>query len=124
MYKGNREGGRFQRDGGRFQGGSFAPVKVGEELEVSIEAVGEKGDGIAKKNGFVIFIPGAKQGETAKIRITRVLKKVGFAELVTPGSEGQTQEQSEETAQSQEEPAEEATEEVSEDSENFGEEEQ
>ena len=61
---------------------NFAPVKVGDELEVKIEAVGEKGDGIAKKNGFVIFVPNTKQDENVRIRITRVLRKVGFAEVV------------------------------------------
>ena len=34
----------------------FAPVNVGDELDVKIEAVGEKGDGIAKKEGFVLFL--------------------------------------------------------------------
>ncbi|PIN78502.1 deoxyribonuclease, partial [Candidatus Woesearchaeota archaeon CG10_big_fil_rev_8_21_14_0_10_34_8] len=38
--------------------GNTAPVQVGEELDVTIEAVGEKGDGVAKKNGFVLFVPG------------------------------------------------------------------
>jgi len=42
---------------------SFAPVKVGEELDVKIEAVGEKGDGVCKKNGFVLFVPGVKEGD-------------------------------------------------------------
>jgi len=60
----------------------FAPVRQGEELDVKIEAVGEKGDGIAKKNGFVLFVPNTKQGEEVRIRVTRVLKKVGFAEVV------------------------------------------
>ena len=32
-----------------------APVNVGDELDVKIEAVGEKGDGIAKKEGFVLL---------------------------------------------------------------------
>ena len=60
-----------------------APVRVGEEIEVTIEAVGEKGDGIAKKNGFVLFIPNVKEGDRVRIRITKVLRKVGFAEVVT-----------------------------------------
>ncbi|MBW2978923.1 TRAM domain-containing protein [Candidatus Woesearchaeota archaeon] len=60
------------------------PVRVGEELDVTIEAVGEKGDGIAKKNGFILFVPGVKQGNRVRIKITKVLKKVGFAEVV-PG---------------------------------------
>jgi predicted RNA-binding protein with TRAM domain len=60
----------------------FAPVRVGEELDVKIEAVGEKGDGIAKKNGFVLFVPNTKQGDDVRIRVTRVLTKVGFAEAI------------------------------------------
>lgn len=106
---------------------SFAPVKVGEELDVKIEAVGEKGDGIAKKNGFVLFVPGVKEGQEVRIRVTKVLRKVGFAEVVgkgsAPAAEGEASESSEESGESSEEaaPAEES-EEPSEDSENFGEE--
>ena len=58
------------------------PVQVGEELEVDIEAVGEKGDGLAKKNGFVLFVPTTKQGDKVKVRVTRVLQRVGFAEVI------------------------------------------
>ena len=43
---------------------SFAPVRVGDVVDLTIEAVGEKGDGVAKVKGFVIFVPKAKQGET------------------------------------------------------------
>ena len=74
----NDRGGRRDFGGAR----NFAPVKVGDELNVKIEAVGEKGDGIAKKDGFVLFVPGAKQGDDVRIRITKVLPKVGFAEVI------------------------------------------
>ncbi len=80
--RGGYGGGGGFRSRGFGDGGFTAPVKVGEELEVTIEAVGEKGDGIAKKNGFVLFIPGVKQGQTVRIRVTKVLRKVGFAEVV------------------------------------------
>ena len=74
---------RYERGGRRdFKPRNFAPVKVGDELDVKIEAVGEKGDGIAKKDGFVLFIPSTKQGDEVRIRVTRVLQKVGFAEVV------------------------------------------
>ena len=72
---GNRGG------GGRFDSPT-PPVKVGDELDVTIEAVGEKGDGIAKKNGFVIFVPNTKEGQNARIRLTKVLRKVGFGEVI------------------------------------------
>lgn len=63
-----------------------APVKEGQEIEVKIEAVGEKGDGIAKVDGFVLFVPNTKVGDEVKIKITRVLRKVGFAEVVGKAS--------------------------------------
>ena len=58
------------------------PVKVGDELDVTIEAVASRGDGIAKKDGFVIFVPGAKSGETIKVRITNVKRTSAEAEKV------------------------------------------
>jgi 23S rRNA (uridine2552-2'-O)-methyltransferase len=51
---------------------------------VTVEAVGEKGDGIAKQKGFVLFVPGTKAGERVRIRITKVLAKVGFAQVIGP----------------------------------------
>ncbi len=73
---------RYERRQGSFRSRGFAPVKVGDELDVKIEAVGEKGDGIAKKDGFVLFVSSTKQGDEVRIRVTRVLQKVGFAEVV------------------------------------------
>ncbi len=58
------------------------PVKVGEEYEVHIEAVGGKGDGVAKVKGFVLFVKDTKKGDYVKVKVTRVLEKVGFAEVV------------------------------------------
>lgn len=101
------------------------PVNVGDELEVKIEAVGEKGDGIAKKDGFVLFIPGVKEGDEVKVRVTKVLRRVGFAEVVgegAPAPEGEEEapaEEAEEQPAEEEAPAEEAS---AEDSEDFGEE--
>ncbi|MEM2137536.1 MAG: TRAM domain-containing protein [Candidatus Anstonellaceae archaeon] len=69
--------------GGRGNYGDMPkPVKVGDELDVTIEAVAAKGDGIAKKDGFVIFVPGTAQGEACKIRITAVKASCAVAEKV------------------------------------------
>ncbi len=67
--------------------GGFAssPVKVGDELDVKIEGVGEKGDGLAKKDGFVLFVPNTKQGDQVKVKVTRVLRNVGFAQVIGQG---------------------------------------
>ena len=121
---------RYDRGGrGSFRPRNFAPVKVGDELNVKIEAVGEKGDGIAKKDGFVLFVPGAKEGEEVKIRVTRVLQKVGFAELVgeksgeesqaTEADEGSNDDGYESSEESESSGSEEES--NSKDTENFGE---
>jgi len=132
---GSGGGGGYGGGGGGYGGGydrgpSTAPVKVGDEFETTIEAVGEKGDGIAKKDGFVLFVPGVKQGQKVRIRVTKVLRKVGFAEVV--GSGGAAAPAAEESSgEAAEAPAEESSGEAapaqaegsSEDSESFGEEE-
>lgn len=106
-FGGNRNGGGY--DGGNRGGGNFnrpfQPVKEGEELNAVIEAVAEKGDGIAKKSGFVIFVPGTKVGDKVKIRIKKVAKKVAFADVIGSYEEGAASSKPE--AQSNEEPQEE-----------------
>lgn len=103
---------------------SFVPVNVGDELDVKIEAVGEKGDGIAKKDGFVLFVPGVKEGDEVRVKVTKVLRRVGFAEVVgegqAPAEEAAPEEQAEETTESEPEAE---PEEPAEDTEDFGEEE-
>lgn len=127
MYGSRMGGGGF----GQRRQDRFVPVKVGDELDVKIEAVGEKGDGIAKKDGFVLFVPGVKQGDQVKVRVTKVLRKVGFAEVVGAGASSESEqpqsEESEETAESEGEVEEAPIEEPlpgeeAEDTENFGEE--
>jgi predicted RNA-binding protein with TRAM domain len=59
-----------------------APVKEGETYDVEILSVGEKGDGIAKVSGFVLFVPDTKKRDYVKIKITKVLKNVGFAKVL------------------------------------------
>ncbi len=80
--------------GDRFQ--RFAPVKVGDELDVKIEAVGEKGDGIAKKDGFVLVIPNTRKDDEVRIRVTKVLRRVGFAEVVNKGASSPREREQEE----------------------------
>ena len=58
------------------------PVKVGEEYTVKILSTGKRGDGVAKVNGFVVFIPNTKKGDEVKIKITKVLRNFAFGELI------------------------------------------
>jgi predicted RNA-binding protein with TRAM domain len=64
------------------------PVQEGNTYTVKVESTGREGDGIAKIDGFVIFIPGAKVGEELEVKINKVTRRVGFAEkLESEGSE-------------------------------------
>lgn len=56
------------------------PVAVGDVVEVTIQSVGGQGDGIAKKDGFVIFVKGAQKGETCKVKITDVKRTYAVGE--------------------------------------------
>ncbi|WP_318567819.1 23S rRNA (uridine(2552)-2'-O)-methyltransferase [Salinigranum marinum] len=59
-----------------------APVRAGDELEVDIEDVGSEGDGVAKVEGFTLFVDGATAGETLRVRVTDVKPRFGFAERI------------------------------------------
>jgi predicted RNA-binding protein with TRAM domain len=58
------------------------PVEVDKEYEAEIEELSRRGDGIAKIEGFVIFVPNAKQGEKVRFKITRVGNTFAIGELV------------------------------------------
>lgn len=57
------------------------PVAQGEVLEVKIISIGQKGDGVAKFEGFVIIVPGTKVGQVVEVEITKVMQRLAFAEV-------------------------------------------
>jgi predicted RNA-binding protein with TRAM domain len=58
------------------------PVEEGKEYSVTITDIGSQGDGVAKVDGFIIFVPDAHVGKTYKVRITKVMSKSAFAKIV------------------------------------------
>ncbi|MEM2210840.1 MAG: TRAM domain-containing protein [Nitrososphaerales archaeon] len=48
------------------------PVKIGDELDVTISEISRRGDGLTRVQGYVIFVPNTKQGDHVKIKITQV----------------------------------------------------
>jgi predicted RNA-binding protein with TRAM domain len=86
MIEGNNFG--KNEDSGAFQGPSrFSPkpVKIGEEYEVDIKETSQRGEGIARIEGLVVFVPKAKIGDHARIRITRISRKFAEADLIERG---------------------------------------
>jgi predicted RNA-binding protein with TRAM domain len=59
---------------------SAAPVKENEELEVVIADIGSRGDGIARIQSYMIFVPKSKIGERIKVRVLSAYEKFAVAE--------------------------------------------
>lgn len=77
--------GRSYGGGGRrsFDRGSPAPkpVEVGKQYEVEVTEISRKGDGIARVQGFVVFVNG-KVGNKVKVKVTEVADRFAKATLV------------------------------------------
>jgi len=60
----------------------MAPVKENQEIEVVIDDIGSRGDGIARIQNYLIFVPQSKIGERVKVRILAVREKFAVAEKI------------------------------------------
>ena len=58
------------------------PVETGKEYDVQITEISRKGDGIARIQGFVIFVKNGKVGQNTKIRVMQVGNRFATAEIV------------------------------------------
>jgi predicted RNA-binding protein with TRAM domain len=77
-----RQGGSYEGRLGHGKGIKRCPVAVGEELEVDISECSPKGEGIAKVEGLVIYVPNSKLGEHVKIKISRIGGTTAEAEAI------------------------------------------
>lgn len=57
-------------------------VKEGKVLEVMIQDIGKKGDGIARKEKYVIYVPGTTKGSIVKVHIDKVVGTLAFGKVV------------------------------------------
>ena len=57
-----------------------APVEEGKQYEVDISELSRRGDGLARVEGFVVFVPNTKPGEHVKIQVTQVRDRFAIAE--------------------------------------------
>ncbi|BAW28622.1 deoxyribonuclease [Methanosarcina thermophila MST-A1] len=58
------------------------PVEEGETYDVTIQDIARLGDGIARIEGFVVFVPNTSVGDEVRIKVERVLPKFAFASIV------------------------------------------
>jgi predicted RNA-binding protein with TRAM domain len=68
-----------------FNSGSTAPkpVEVGKEHEVDVTEISRQGDGIARVQGFVVFVKSGKVGQNVKVKVEQVENRFATATLVT-----------------------------------------
>jgi len=57
-----------------------APVRKDEEVELQVDSLAYGGNGVARLNGFVVFVRRGLPGDTVRARVTKV--KRGFAEAL------------------------------------------
>src|SRR2546422_11363328 len=86
-YGGDRGyGGRRRFGGGRRFDDRPKPVETGKEYDVSITEISRKGDGIARIEGFVIFVKGGQVSQNVKVKITQVGGRFATADLAGEGT--------------------------------------
>jgi translation initiation factor 2 subunit 2 len=56
-------------------------VEEGETYTVEITGTGRKGDGVAEKGSYTIFVPGAEEGDVVEIYIKNISGNLAFARL-------------------------------------------
>ena len=57
-------------------------VNKNDRLNVYVEDLTHDGSGVAKVDGYPLFIPGALPGEEAEVQVIKPMKKYGFAKLI------------------------------------------
>lgn len=58
------------------------PVRKGDIVSIYIKDVSRKGDGVGKVEDFAVFVPGAEEEETVKVKIIEVRKNCAVGKKV------------------------------------------
>lgn len=61
---------------------SVGSVEEGKEMEVSIDSISKKGDGVAHVGKFILYVSGVKVGAKVKVRITKISGQVAFTQKI------------------------------------------
>lgn len=58
-----------------------ATLEEGRTYEVKITGTGRKGDGVAEKGKYTIFVPGAQKGDVVEVYIKNISGTLAFAQI-------------------------------------------
>ena len=78
----SRQGGSYEGRRGHGKGFKRCPVELGEELEVEISELSPKGEGIAKSQGFVIYVADTKPRDRVRVKVVRITEKAANAQVI------------------------------------------
>ncbi len=62
------------------------PVEVGKEYEVNVTEISKQGDGLARVQGFVLFVKDGKVGQKTKVKVVDVADRFAKAILQSIGN--------------------------------------
>ena len=51
-------------------------------MEVNIDSISKKGDGVAHVGKYILYVSGVKVGQKVKVRITRISGQVAFTQKI------------------------------------------
>jgi len=57
-------------------------LQEGQELDVEVQSVSKRGDGVVRMGRYIMYIPRGKPGQKVKIRITRISGSIVFTEQI------------------------------------------
>jgi translation initiation factor 2 subunit 2 len=57
-------------------------LEEGKVYEFTVEDIGGRGDGVARKDGFTVFIPGTAKGSVVRAYVEKVTGHIAFAKIV------------------------------------------
>jgi len=55
------------------------PVEEAKEYEVDVKELSRRGEGIARIEGFVVFVPNTKVGDHVKVKISKISERFASA---------------------------------------------
>ena len=57
-------------------------LQEGQELDVEVQSVSKRGDGVVRMGRYIMYIPRGKPGQKVKIRISRISGSIVFTEQI------------------------------------------
>ena len=61
---------------------TYVPIGEDETYNVTIQDIARLGDGIARIEGFLVFVPGTEIGDEIQIKLEKVFPNFAFANIV------------------------------------------